>query len=55
VPAGRRGEEAVTDIRFPTMGVKGKIAAVTGAGQGLGRWMALGLAHAGADIVAPNL
>lgn len=39
------------DIKFPSVDLKGKIAIVTGAGQGLGRWMALGLAHAGADIV----
>lgn len=45
----------MTDIRFPTMEVKGKIAIVTGAGQGLGRWMALGLAHAGADIVVSEI
>jgi NAD(P)-dependent dehydrogenase (short-subunit alcohol dehydrogenase family) len=45
----------VTDIRFPSMEVKGKIAVVTGAGQGLGRWMALGLAHAGADIVVSEI
>jgi NAD(P)-dependent dehydrogenase (short-subunit alcohol dehydrogenase family) len=45
----------VTDIRFPSMEVKGKIAVVTGAGQGLGRWMALGLTHAGADIVVSEI
>jgi NAD(P)-dependent dehydrogenase (short-subunit alcohol dehydrogenase family) len=46
-----KGETSVSEIVFPSMDVKGKIAIVTGAGQGLGRWMALGLAHAGADIV----
>ena len=30
----------------------GKVALITGAGQGLGQGMALGLAEAGADIVA---
>jgi NAD(P)-dependent dehydrogenase (short-subunit alcohol dehydrogenase family) len=55
VPATQRvkmkGETSVPEIVFPSMDVKEKIAIVTGAGQGLGRWMALGLAHAGADIV----
>ncbi len=46
-----KGETSVPEIVFPSMDVKGKIAIVTGAGQGLGCWMALGLAHAGADIV----
>jgi NAD(P)-dependent dehydrogenase (short-subunit alcohol dehydrogenase family) len=46
-----KGETSVAEIVFPSMDVKGKIAVITGAGQGLGRWMALGLAHAGADIV----
>ena len=41
----------MAEIVFPSTGVKGRIAIVTGAGQGLGRWMALGLAHAGADVV----
>ncbi|MTL92867.1 2-deoxy-D-gluconate 3-dehydrogenase, partial [Turicibacter sanguinis] len=31
--------------------LSGKVAIVTGAGVGLGRGMALGLAEAGADIV----
>ena len=45
----------MADLRFPSMGVKGKIAIITGAGQGLGRWMALGLALAGADIVIAEI
>ena len=51
----RKGETSVPEIVFPSMEVKGKIAIVTGAGQGLGRWMALGLAHAGADIVIAEI
>jgi 2-deoxy-D-gluconate 3-dehydrogenase len=34
-----------------TFSLQGKVALVTGAGQGLGQAMALGLAEAGADIV----
>lgn len=41
----------MVDIKFPSFDLKGKIAIVTGSGQGIGRWIALGLAHAGADIV----
>ena len=37
------------------MDLKGKTAIVTGAGQGLGRWMALGLANAGADVCVAEL
>ena len=33
------------------MRLKGKVAIVTGASQGIGRGIALGLAEAGADIV----
>jgi NAD(P)-dependent dehydrogenase (short-subunit alcohol dehydrogenase family) len=50
-----KGETSVPEIVFPSTEVKGKIAIVTGAGQGLGRWMALGLAHAGADIVIAEI
>jgi 2-dehydro-3-deoxy-D-gluconate 5-dehydrogenase len=45
----------MVDIQFPAMDLKGKIAVVTGSGRGLGRWMALGLAHAGADIVVGEM
>jgi NAD(P)-dependent dehydrogenase (short-subunit alcohol dehydrogenase family) len=41
----------VEEIRYPSMDLGGKVAIVTGAGQGLGLWIALGLAHAGADLV----
>lgn len=42
-------------MRFPSMGVEGKVAFVTGAGSGLGKAMAVGLAHAGADVVITEL
>ncbi len=41
----------MSEIKFPSVDLTGKIAIVTGAGQGLGFWIAQGLAHAGADIV----
>jgi NAD(P)-dependent dehydrogenase (short-subunit alcohol dehydrogenase family) len=37
------------------MELTGKIAVVTGAGQGLGLWMAMGLAHAGADVAVAEV
>jgi hypothetical protein len=33
----------MNEIRFPSMNLGGRIAIVTGAGQGLGLWMAQGL------------
>jgi NAD(P)-dependent dehydrogenase (short-subunit alcohol dehydrogenase family) len=38
-------------IPYPTFGLEGKIVLVTGSSRGLGRWIALALAHAGADVV----
>jgi len=40
---------------FPRYDLKGKVAVVTGSGQGLGKWIALGLAEAGADILVADL
>ncbi|MBW2203902.1 MAG: glucose 1-dehydrogenase [Deltaproteobacteria bacterium] len=38
------------EVEFPEMSLDGKIALVTGASKGLGKWISLGLAHAGADV-----
>ncbi len=40
---------------FPNYDLKGKVAVVTGSGQGLGKWIALGLAQSGADILVADL
>ena len=40
---------------FPGYGLEGKVAVVTGSGQGLGKWIALGLAQSGADILVADL
>jgi NAD(P)-dependent dehydrogenase (short-subunit alcohol dehydrogenase family) len=42
---------AATDRAFPNFDLDGSIALVTGAARGLGRSIALALAHAGADVV----
>lgn len=42
-------------MQFPSMRVDDKIAFVTGAGSGLGKAMAIGLAHAGADVAVSEL
>lgn len=44
-----------TQDRFPSFDLGGKVAVVTGAGQGLGKWIALGLARAGADVFVADL
>lgn len=38
-------------IQFPKMRIDGQVALVTGASRGLGKWIAIGLAHAGAQVV----
>ena len=43
-----KGEER---MEFPSQDVKGKVAIVLGASRNIGRTLALGLAHAGADVV----
>ncbi|PPR64490.1 MAG: Gluconate 5-dehydrogenase [Alphaproteobacteria bacterium MarineAlpha4_Bin2] len=42
----------MSDTALPEFSLKGSTALVTGAGRGIGRTLALGLAEAGADIVA---
>jgi NAD(P)-dependent dehydrogenase (short-subunit alcohol dehydrogenase family) len=42
-------------IDYPTMTLEGKVALVTGSAQGLGKWISLGLAHAGADVAVADL
>ena len=41
--------------QFPRYCLKGKVAVVTGSGQGLGKWIALGLAEFGADLLVADL
>ncbi|MFP4454008.1 MAG: SDR family NAD(P)-dependent oxidoreductase [Desulfosalsimonas sp.] len=38
------------EINYPNLRLDGRIALVTGASRGLGKWIALGLANAGADV-----
>jgi NAD(P)-dependent dehydrogenase (short-subunit alcohol dehydrogenase family) len=38
-------------MEFPTVSLEGKNAVVTGSGRGIGKWIALGLAHAGANVL----
>lgn len=40
---------------YPKYDLEGKVAVVTGAGQGLGKWIALALADAGADVMVNAL
>jgi 2-deoxy-D-gluconate 3-dehydrogenase len=45
-----------TEVKeFPRCDLKGKVAIITGAGQGIGEWIAMGLADAGADILIADL
>ena len=37
--------------KFPSYDLSGRAAVVTGASRGLGKWIALGLANAGADVL----
>ncbi len=41
--------------QFPRYDLKGKVAVVTGSGRGLGKWITLGLAEAGADVLVADL
>ncbi len=45
----------MSEIKFPSVDLTGKIAVVTGAGRGLGFWISQGLAHAGADIAIAEI
>ena len=42
-------------MQFPSMRVDNQIAFVTGAGSGIGQALAIGLAHAGADVALTEL
>jgi NAD(P)-dependent dehydrogenase (short-subunit alcohol dehydrogenase family) len=48
---GRRGEMEASRVSFPDFDLSGKVAIVTGAGRGLGYYIALGMARYGADLV----
>jgi 2-deoxy-D-gluconate 3-dehydrogenase len=44
-----------TTYKYPRYDLQNKVAVVTGSGQGIGKWIALGLAEAGADILVADL
>ncbi|GAC1514967.1 MAG: 2-dehydro-3-deoxy-D-gluconate 5-dehydrogenase KduD [Chloroflexota bacterium] len=46
----QKGSNVPTTDEFPSFDITGQIALVTGAARGLGRAIALALAHAGADV-----
>ena len=48
-------ERQEESYKFPRYDLEGKVAVVTGSGQGLGKWIALGLAEARADILVADL
>ncbi|MCF8111113.1 MAG: glucose 1-dehydrogenase [Desulfobacteraceae bacterium] len=41
-------------IKYPDLRIDGKVALVTGASRGLGKWIALGMANAGADVAVAS-
>ena len=43
------------ELNYPDMTLEGKVALVTGAAQGLGKWISLGLAHAGASVAVADI
>jgi NAD(P)-dependent dehydrogenase (short-subunit alcohol dehydrogenase family) len=42
-------------LKFPKYDLRSKVALITGAGRGLGEWIAYGLAEAGADVLVASL
>lgn len=42
-------------VDYPRMTLEGKFALVTGAARGLGKWISLGLARAGANVAVADL
>lgn len=48
-------KEEEKSYHFPSYDLKDKVAVVTGSGQGLGKWIALGLAEGGANVLVADL